>query len=98
MRHAGPESLYLYVKPEEKKVVKTDEETAMEAARKIRNWETAQEIFYGPERDLKNFPHPVVLDQTNKHHLGFIPHNTFKALYPRLGVTGENSQGDWSTD
>ena len=91
MRHAGPESLYLYVKPEEKKVEKTDEEKAMEAARKLRNWETAHQIFYGPERDFKNFPHPVQVDITEKHHLGFIPHSWFKSLYPRLGVTGENS-------
>lgn len=89
MKHAGPESLYLYVKPEEKKIVKTEEEKAVETARKLRTWQTAQDIFYGSERDLKNFPHPVMIDVTDKHHLGVIPHNWFKALYPRLGVTGE---------
>lgn len=88
LKDESPEACYLYRKPETKEVVLTDEEQAVEIARKLRTWETAHEIFYGPERDLKNFPHPKMVDVEQKNHLGFIPHSWFKACYPKLGVTG----------
>ena len=87
MRHADAET-YLYKKPEVIHVPKTQEEISMERAKKLRNWESANEIFYGPERDLKNFPHPKMAVESPKNHLGFIPTNWFKALYPKTGVTG----------
>ena len=87
VRHADAET-YLYKKPEVIHVPKTQEEISMERAKKLRNWESANEIFYGPERDLKNFPHPKMAVESPKNHLGFIPTNWFKALYPKTGVTG----------
>ena len=86
----GPEEIYLYRKPVIKEVIKTEEEKALEIARKLRTWEKAHDIFYGPERDFKNFPHPKRVDKPGKHHLGFIPHSWFLALYPKLGVMGES--------
>lgn len=56
---------------------------------KVQNWKNANDIFFGPDRDLKNFPHPVYkVKPTETYQLGFIPTRWFKALYPRLGVSG----------
>lgn len=56
---------------------------------KIMYWKKANDIFFGPERDLKNFPHPEYrVTNTTQYTMGFIPTTWFKALYPQLGVTG----------
>lgn len=57
---------------------------------KVQNWKNANDIFFGPDRDFKNFPHPVYkVDPTETYQLGFIPTRWFKALYPKLGVSGK---------
>lgn len=56
---------------------------------KVANWKRANEIFFGPERDFKNFPHPVMpVTVAETYHFGIIPTRWFKALYPKLGVSG----------
>lgn len=44
--------------------------------------------FYGPQRDYKNFPKMVQLDEPVKSRLCMFPESWFKFLYPKLGVTG----------
>lgn len=52
-------------------------------------WKKANDTFYGPERDTKNFPHPEYKKTiTEEYNLGVIPTRWFKALYPQLGVSG----------
>ena len=46
-------------------------------------------MFYGPERDLKNFPILKQQDLPPPTKLGFIPQSWFNAFYEKTGVTGE---------
>ncbi|KAL4233572.1 ATP synthase F(0) complex subunit B1 [Mactra antiquata] len=56
---------------------------------KVQHWKYANEVFFGPDRDLKNFPHPVYNTKpTETYQLGFIPTRWFKHLYPHTGVSG----------
>merc|ERR1711976_675318 len=54
----------------------------------IRNWEKANALFYGPERDLKNFPHPVPAETAPPTRWGFVPESFFNNLYSKTGVSG----------
>jgi len=56
---------------------------------KVQNWKNANDVFFGPDRDFKNYPHPEYKDHpTETYQFGFIPTRWFNHLYPRLGVTG----------
>lgn len=44
--------------------------------------------YYGPQRDYKNFPNMVQLEEPVKSRLCMFPESWFKFLYPKLGVTG----------
>ena len=52
------------------------------------NWERANKIYFGPERDMKNFPHPerAEFHPPVRHRL--VPEEWFTALYKRTGVSG----------
>ena len=59
---------------------------------KVSIWKRANDVFFGPDRDTKNFPHPVMPEKISEtYQFGFIPTRWFKALYPRLGVSGNFS-------
>jgi len=56
--------------------------------KQIAQWEKANQIYYGPDRDTKNFPHPKFEERTPATRLGFLPSSWFDAMYEKTGVTG----------
>lgn len=61
----------------------------MSLEERIKYWKEANEIFYGPQRDMKNFP-PLELPERLEKEYNFmvIPTAWFKPIYERLGVSG----------
>ncbi|XP_052807942.1 ATP synthase subunit b, mitochondrial-like [Mya arenaria] len=57
---------------------------------KIHYWKKANEIFFGPQRDVKNFPDFETPDTIKEsYNFYMIPSRWFtESLYPRLGVSG----------
>jgi len=54
----------------------------------IKNWDKAHEIYFGPERDNKNFPLESQNVTRPATRLGFIPESFFNFLYDKTGTTG----------
>jgi len=59
----------------------------------VENWEKANKIYYGPERDTKNFPILTQPDKGPAVRMGFIPATWFEMFYEKTGVTGPYTFG-----
>jgi len=62
--------------------------TSSAVADQVERWDKAAERYFGPERDMKNFPHPIMRVRGSPVRMGFIPEEWFTALYNKTGVTG----------
>lgn len=54
----------------------------------IDNWEKANAIYYGPERDNKNFPITKQPENRPAVRIGIFPESWFKFFESKTGVTG----------
>jgi F-type H+-transporting ATPase subunit b len=75
-------------KPDAAPVAKAVDDDGVDIQRTLANWDAANKIYFGPERDTANFPikkHPMT---TPPVRLGFIPESWFQAFYEKTGVTG----------
>jgi len=59
----------------------------------IKNWDAANEKYFGPERDHVNFPHVPQALASPPVRLGWIPESWFSCLYDKLGATGPYTLG-----
>ncbi|CAH1798697.1 unnamed protein product [Owenia fusiformis] len=51
-------------------------------------WDKANAIYYGPERDVKNFPITKMAEKTPNTRMGIFPESWFKYLEEKTGVSG----------
>jgi len=51
-------------------------------------WDKANDVYYGKDRDFKNFPPVKHQDKNPPTRLGFIPESFFANFYEKTGVTG----------
>ena len=54
----------------------------------VENWRTQNAIYYGPKRDMRNYPPPRIAARTPPVRLGFVPASWFPAFYSKTGVSG----------
>ncbi|ESO87239.1 hypothetical protein LOTGIDRAFT_210633 [Lottia gigantea] len=54
----------------------------------VDNWKKARDLFYGPERDMKNFPTIKQQADSPKLRHDFLPDAWFQYLYPKTGASG----------
>jgi F-type H+-transporting ATPase subunit b len=52
------------------------------------NWEKANQIYFGPDRDTKNFPIEAQPAEVPPTRMGILPKSWFDAFYQKTGVTG----------
>lgn len=52
------------------------------------NWEKANQVYFGPERDTKNFPLLSQPAEVPPTRMGILPKSWFDAFYNKTGVTG----------
>ncbi|CAG5121633.1 unnamed protein product, partial [Candidula unifasciata] len=60
---------------------------------RMEQWEYVNSIYFGPERDMKNFPNPSQPESSPAVRVGIIPASWFNFLYPKTGVTGPFALG-----
>ncbi|CAH8601556.1 unnamed protein product [Heterobilharzia americana] len=54
----------------------------------VARWDKCNEIYYGKERDMKNFPTIKVSESHPKVRMGVLPESWFHPFYSKTGVTG----------
>lgn len=54
----------------------------------LKHWDDANELFFGKDRDLKNFPHPEYQVEAPALNFGMVPTSWCKNVYEKLGVSG----------
>jgi len=69
-------------------VVKVPGGTLADVKAQVETWDKAHKAFFGPERDLKNFPPYQIVERNPPARLGLIPDSWFQFFYPKTGVTG----------
>lgn len=74
--------------PYEEEFLREDLTVTLE--QRVKYWKEANEIFYGPQRDMKNYPPIELPERIEKDtHFFLIPTEFFKTMYERLGVSGK---------
>lgn len=66
----------------------TSKEWEEEMEDNMARWQVANEIYYGKDRDTKNFPIIPMPDTTPAVRLGILPNSWWEAMYSRTGVSG----------
>jgi len=51
-------------------------------------WDYVNSVYFGPERDMKNFPNPTQPERHEPVRLGLFPAKWFEMFYSKTGVTG----------
>jgi len=55
---------------------------------KMKTWNYVNSVYFGAERDMKNFPNPSMPDSTPPVRFGWMPASWFDFFYSKTGVTG----------
>jgi len=55
---------------------------------RIKTWDYVNSVYFGPERDMKNYPSYQMLEKPESVRLGLIPASFFNFLQSKTGVTG----------
>lgn len=58
---------------------------------RIEQWDYVNSVYFGPERDMKNFPNPSQPLKIPPVRMGIFPGSWFDFFYPKTGVTGKTN-------
>ena len=59
-----------------------------EIEEEMTRWEVANEVYFGKDRDTKNFPHMPIPEKCPPVKFGILPESWFTAMYNKTGVSG----------